>query len=338
MKKLLCDLCSTSSFYKADKKVSDVIIKELSKYTTAQISSNGNIISTFGNQESKKHIMLDAHYDQIGFVVTHIEKGFIKIANCGGVDVRMLPGLCVKIYGKIPVVGIVCTIPPHLEKNEKELSMDEIVIDTGLSEKKANELIQIGNFVGFEKAPQELLGDRIAAPALDNRVGVAVLLQVIKNLSKEKFDAKITAVFSNCEETTGSGAKTAAYKVNADEAIVIDVSFARQPGVQREKSSELASGPMIGISPSLSSEVYTKLINIAKSQKIKYTVEPMGGRTGTNADYISVSRSGVRTGLISIPIRYMHTPVEVVDVGDIKNSAQLIVKYILSGGTSVESF
>lgn len=336
MKNLLCDLCCASSFYKSDRKVSDVIIRELSKYAKVKSDFNGNIIATMGNFESKKNIMLDAHCDQIGFIVTHIKNGFIKIANCGGVDVRMLPGLRVKIYGNQPVIGIICTIPPHIEKGEKELSIDDIVIDTGLTAEKASSLIEIGDFVGFDESPSILLENRIAAPALDNRVGVATLLQVAKNLSKKKLDCKVTIVFSNCEETTGAGAKTAAYEVNADEAIVVDVSFARQPGIPHSKSAELASGPMIGISPSLSSDVYTKLINIAKNQKIKYNIEPMNGRTGTNADYISISRNGVRTGLVSVPIRYMHTTVEVVDMCDIKNSSKLITKYIVDGGATIE--
>lgn len=337
MKNLLSSLCSRSSFSRTEDNVQDFITKEMSKYAQTHTDQNGNIIATMKNPGATKTLLLDAHYDQIALMVTNIDKGFLKVSNYGGIDVRILPSLQVKIHCKDrDIDGIICSTPPHIKNDVSKIKIEDILIDTGLDEEKAKKLIRIGDVVTFSEKPKALLDNKFSAPALDNRASVSILLQIAKSLSKQKSPYNVTFVFSSCEETTGAGAKTFAYASLADEAIVLDVSFASQPNIPDEKCAKLSSGPMIGVSPTLSSEMYKKLRSLAKKNKIKYSIEPMAGKTGTNADHISITKDGIPTALVSTPLRYMHTPVELVDISDLKNSAKLITKYILEGNDTNE--
>lgn len=337
MKNLLCSLCSKSSFSQTENNVKNFIINEISKYARTYTDQNGNIIATIKNPSSTKTLLLDAHYDQIALMVTNIDKSYLRVANYGGIDVRILPSLQVKIHCKDrDIDGIICSTPPHIQKDVSRIKIDDILIDPGLTEEEAKKLIHIGDIITFSEKPKALLDNKISAPALDNRASVAILLNLAKTLSKHKSKYNITFVFSSCEESTGAGAKTSAYASLANEAIVLDVSFASQPYIPNEKCSKLSSGPMIGVSPTLSSDMYQSLISIAKKNKIKYSIEPMPDKTGTNADHISITKDGIKTALISIPLRYMHTPVELVDISDLKNSVKLITKYILEGNDTNE--
>ncbi|MDQ5983213.1 MAG: putative aminopeptidase YsdC [Eubacteriales bacterium SKADARSKE-1] len=312
-----------------------VVSQELSKYAKVTIDKNKNVIGTMGNLNSKQHIMFDAHLDKIGIIVTNIcENGFLKVANVGGVDCRVLPGSTVKIYGKKVIFGIVCSTPPHLAKNkdDKFLKVDELLIDPGLSKDEAKKLIEPGIYISFGAEPNLLLNNRIAAPGLDNRAGVCALLHCSKILSKEELNCKVSFVLSSGEEINALGAKTGTFAIEPNRAIVVDTSFGTQPELANENKGVLGDGPMIGISPSISNEISNTLIDLAKSEKIPYQFEVMGGKTGTNADSVAISKSGVKTGLVSIPLRYMHTPCEVVDIDDIKNTAKLLASAVLKGG------
>lgn len=305
--------------------------KELAKHCETITDRNGNIIGTMGNMKSRNHIMLEAHMDQIGLVVTNVlEHGFLKVTSCGGMNVKVLPGSRVKIYGTECITGIVCSTPPHLAqgKEDKYPKVEELYIDTGLSTEEAQEKIPLFSYVGFATSSQNLLNNRTAAPALDNRASIASLLHCAKILSKTKLDCKVSFVLSVGEETTGAGAKTASFEFFPQEAIVVDVSFAKQPGIPSENKGELGVGPMIGFSPALSNELSHRLVKLANKNEIPYQYEIMGGKTGTNADNISITKSGIKTGLLSIPIRNMHSPVEVVDLNDIKNTAKLLASYV----------
>lgn len=332
MQNLLFSLCSKSNFSKVEDNLKNFITTEISKYAQTHIDQNGNIITKIKNPEATKTLLLDAHYDQIALMVTDIDKGYLRVANYGGIDARILPSLQVKIHcNDRDIDGIICSTPPHIKKDVSKIKIEDILIDTGLTEEKVKKLIQIGDMVTFSEKPKSLLDNKISAPALDNRVSVAILLQIAKVLSKQKLPYNLTFVFSHCEESTGAGAKTSAYASLADEAIVLDVSFADQPDIPNERCFKLSSGPIIGVSPTLSPDMYNKLMSIAKKNKIKYSIEPMPGKTSTNSDHISTTKDGIPTALISIPLRYMHTPVELVDISDLTNSAKLITKYILEG-------
>ena len=177
------------------------------------------------------------------------------------------------------------------------------------------------------------MGGKITSPALDNRCSIAALIRVAELLSGKELDYKVVILLSAQEETYGSGAMTGAFQIDADEAIVVDVSFANQPDVSGQYGSiELDKGPMIGFSPILNRKMTQKLKSLAEAEEIPFQYEAMSGRTGTNADHISVSKGGVKTAMLSIPERYMHTQVEVIHPEDVERTAKLIALYILSGG------
>ena len=311
----------------------------LKKYTSdVTVDDFGNVIANIGKrEEGKPHIMLDAHIDEIGFIVTYItDEGFLKISNCGGIDRRLLLAQQIEVLcsnGK-KITGIITSTPPHLESDDKKApKLDDIFVDIGMSKENAQKLVSLGDRIIISNEPYTLLGDRITSKCLDDRAGVVTLIQTL-DLLKNKFESlncSLSVVFSSQEETGERGAKTASYKVNPDIAIAVDVSFARVFGESKEKCGEMGKGPMVGVSPSLSKSLSNRLIQIAKDEKIPYQIEVMGGTTGTNADAIGVTRGGVKTATVSIPLKYMHTPVEVISISDIENSARLIAEFLRNG-------
>lgn len=309
--------------------------QELSKYCQeVTVDKNGNVIGRIRVEHPEKHILLDAHLDQIGLVVTSIDgQGFLHVAPCGGMDRRVLMGSPMTVWGKEPLCGIVCCLPPHLTDGEEKIPpVDELCVDIGLTKQQAEELVTAGDVVTFSAEPKRLLGECVTSPALDNRAGAAAVIESARLLSKEELSCNVTFLLSDKEETNTGGAKTAAFSLYPDEAVMVDVSFATQPSVAPEKAAALGKGTMIGISPSLSKEVSDTLAALAGDEEIPHQFEVMGGATGTNADAVTVTRAGIRTGLLSIPQRNMHTSAEVVDLSDIKSTARLLAAYVIHGG------
>lgn len=280
-----------------------------------------NNFTAFKDFNANKTILLEAHLDEVGFVITHIDGGFLTVNSVGSIDAKFLPGQRVTFFGKDKVPGVFCSTPPHLKNGEKEsFEIENLKIDTGL--KDASLFLSVGDFGVFDTSSSLLINDLITAKSLDNRAGVAAVLYAFKNIKKSCYNIKL--LLSSGEEVGLRGAITGAYKNNCDSAICVDVSFADTYGVKKYKTKPLSSGAMVGISPILNRDMSNKLLSLSKNA----TTEIMGGKTGTNADVISCSKEGVKTALISIPLKNMHTPVEIVDVCDIKATADLIIKYL----------
>ncbi len=278
-------------------------------------------------------LMLDAHIDEIALVVTSVSKdGFLTVSKAGGFDLRTLPGQTVTIHGREKFRGVFCSTPPHLSSGE--ISYDDISalkIDTLLGQKAAD-LISVGDFVTLNATPCELLGGRVSGKALDDRAGVCVLLELARRLKSKSLPINVAFVLSDAEELGLRGSKTATFRLSPDEAVAIDVTFGAAPDVSSDEGGKLGGGPMVGISPVLDGKISRRLIDIAKQEAIPYQCEVMGRSTGTNSDVIGVSRGGVRTGLLSIPLRNMHTAAEVIDLKDIVSTCDILERYILSGG------
>ena len=308
---------------------SDIAFDMLSKYTNA--SKNGvNVIGKIKG-ESDYTLMLEAHIDEVGFIVTDVDDGgFLTVKNCGGIDLRMLPSKTVIIHGKEKVKGVFCATPPHLGGPKEYDDISVLKIDTLLGE-KAKDVISVGDFVTFNTKACELQKGRITGKSLDNRAGVVCLLELAKRLQGKTLPFNIVFAFTDAEELGNRGAITSSFDVSPDEAIVIDVSFADAPDVPSNECGKLGGGAMIGMSPVLDKSISRKLVSIAKENNLPYQTEVMGSRTGTNGDVISVSKSGVKTGLVSIPLRNMHTDCEIIDIKDIENICELLEKYILGG-------
>lgn len=343
VKDIIFDLCKTSGVSGSEEPTAKLCVEMLSKYADVKIDDNGNVIAFFGNLNADKTILLDAHLDRIGLIVTQInEQGFVKVDACGGIDIRTLLDTALVTSSDENnnfITGVVCCSPPHLASGneDKATPMDKIWVDFGLPKNEVEKYIKIGDTLTFKTEPKELLNNRITASALDNRCSIAALIkcaELIYNCKKE-LKYRVAILLSVQEETYGTGAKTGAFSINADESIVVDVSFASQPDISGQYSGvELNKGGMICISPILNREMTNKLISLAKEKNIPFQYEPISATTGTNADHISVTREGVKTALVSIPQRYMHTPYEVIDISDVENTAKLIAEYIISGGVS----
>ena len=302
----------------------------LGRYMSVSTDRLGNVL---GRKEGKgKHILLDAHMDRIGFIVRGIdEKGFVLFDKCGGIDVRTLIGNEVEIFAKEKLFGVICSTPPHLSDGDKKLpEISKIAIDIGMSRDEALKLISPGDRGIIRNKPCTLLGDKIASAALDNRAGMAVLIKTVEYLEEKGFDANLTVMFSVQEEVGRRGARTGAFVSQPDETIVVDVSFGYAPGLTKDSSGELGKGPMIGFAAILDRGMTKELVRVAEENGISYQSEAMSRTTGTNADFIPLTASGIRTALVSVPLRSMHTTVEVVSISDIENTAKLIGEYIIA--------
>lgn len=326
---LLESLCYVNGTSGDEKEAALFASEKLSEFMDVSVDKLGNVIGR--NISEGTHFLLDAHIDRIGLVVTAItDEGFLKVGACGGIDVRTLDASEVIVYGTEPVFGVISAIPPHLTKSDDNKASDisDIIIDIGMDKETAEKYITPSDRVIVKPQFNKLLSSRVTGTALDDRAGVASLLLACKILKDKNISPNLTVVFSVCEETTGSGAKTSSFKASADEAIAVDVSFALQPGVAAEESGELSKGPMIGFSSTLDFEMSRMLVSVAEKNEIPYQKEIMGSKTGTNADSIAVSGVGIKMGLVSIPQRNMHTQAEIIDIQDVINTAILIAEYI----------
>ncbi len=314
------------------KEARDLAFDMLSDYCKAEKTDSLTVIG-FLKGESDYTLMLDAHIDQIGFIVTNVDdNGFLTLKNAGGIDIRALPSRRVTVHGSKKVTAVFCATPPHLSKGDTAYEdIADIKLDTALGS-KARDIISVGDYVTFASEPKELLGSRACGRSFDDRTAVACLIAVAERLSKEKLPFNVAFVLSDGEELGLRGIRTASFKIDPQEAIAVDVSFGDGLGINAEECSPLGSGAMIGMAPTLDGEISKKLISLCDNKKIPYTLEVMGGKTGTNADMISVNKEGVKTGVVSIPLRNMHTDCEVVDLKDMESVCDLICQYILSGG------
>ncbi len=295
-----------------------------SLYGKVSADASGSII--IEREGSGKHILLDAHLDTIGFVITEIMEGFVRLSKVGGVDMRTVEGMELTLHGTEDIYGVVCTVPPHLSEGESRVSIDgTCVADIGMSKEDAEKVLSVGDKVSFRNSFEKLGENCVSATYLDDRGGIAVLLKALEYANADK---KITLVCSAQEETGGTGATCAAFNIDADLALAVDVSFAATPDADSKECGKMNGGAMIGYSPILSREYSELLVSLAKENDIPYQKEIMSGRTGTNADHITISKGGIPSALVSLPQRYMHTPVETVDVRDIENCAKLIARFI----------
>jgi len=278
-------------------------------------------------------LLLEAHIDEIGFTVTQIDdNGFLRVAPCGGVDNRALSAAPITVLTDPPCNGVFCATPIHLAKDDAPLTeLTERGVDVGMSVEEAKARIPIGTRAVFAAHFEELLNDRVCSKALDNRAGVAAILYALSLLKGQSLPFNVVVAFCVQEELGLRGAKTAAYGIRPDAAIVVDVSFAHTPDADKASCGILGGGVMLGISPILDKTMTDSLRDLAEKQTLPLQCEVMGETTGTNADAVSVTADGVSTALLSIPLRYMHTPAEVISLRDVETVARLITTFVAEG-------
>ncbi|MCI5911677.1 MAG: M20/M25/M40 family metallo-hydrolase [Oscillospiraceae bacterium] len=331
IEKILKEFCNADGVSGDEKGIAEKACKALEKYCRNVRYYKGNVIAEFGSEKEKAtNILIDAHMDQVGLQVTAItEKGFIKADGVGGIDSRLLPAQRVVIHGKEDIKGVVSTLPPHLISGDKKVAaVNETVIDTGYSYEELKKIVSLGDFISYDMPFRNLKGEYVASPALDDRCGMAAIVYALDLLKKEKLDTKVTVMFSRQEELGEIGAATGCFEINPDIALEVDVSFAVTNDDNPLECGKFEEGAMIGYSPSLSREISDKLKETAEKKNIPYQIEVMTGLTSTNADRFSVCRGGVKACTVSIPLRYMHTPSEVISIKDIEYTGKLLAEFV----------
>lgn len=292
--------------------------------------NNGTYIFTKNaTREGAPRIMLDAHMDEVGMLVTEVlEGGFLKVTPIGGLDTRILQAADVTIYGKEELYGVIVSTPPHLRDGNNSLpTVNDLMIDTGLSKEEAEKLIPVGTPVGYRHRITELKNNRLAGKGFDDKICAVAAIEAVDLLSKTDFDGEITLLLSAGEEVSRA-VVTAAYRVMPDHAIVLDVACAYVPGSESKDKSTVGDGPQISISAVTDVGFTKKLIAFARDRELKHTVcvEAMG--TGTNANDIPLVSTGISTALVSIQLKNMHTYNEVISLDDVEDTAVLLARFI----------
>lgn len=291
----------------------------------------GNLIAVRRcGKPGAKSLLLDAHMDEIGFIVTAVEDGFLKFENIGGVDPRMLPAREVRILTEPPLYGIIDTMPPHLLKDEdmgKTVDADKLFIDIGMSQEEAAKAVLPGTPVVYDGGCEELGSGQLCGKALDDRACAAIILKAFETLSSKDLGVDLFCMISAQEEVGLRGAAVGAWNTAPDYAVVVDVTHAKTPD-GKDVLTEAGKGVAIGIGPNMNNAMVKALFRVAEEQGIAFQPEVCpGGYSGTNTTAIQVSRQGVATALLSLPLKYMHTPLETAYVEDMNAVYELIVAY-----------
>ena len=280
--------------------------------------------------------LLAAHMDRIGFLVKMVEPGgYLRLTELGGFDARTLLGKEVVVHSKTPMVAVFGTKAPHLQRpgeSDRVIPVDELYLDTGRPEREVRRKVPIGTPVTLRQPPVSLLGGRIAAPAMDDRAGIVVLLGTLERLSRDRPGWDVVAVATVEEEFASIclGARTATESIDPQLGIAIDVSHGDMPGAREGEAFPLGSGPSLCVGGNIHPKVVEGLRGSARTLGMAVTTEacPMG--SSTDAMDIQIARQGVPTAVIGIPCRYMHTAIETVEPRDVDHCAQLLAHYLVA--------
>jgi endoglucanase len=333
LKEKIIELCSVSSPAGFESEVGEKIAAMLYRCTDEmRIDPMGNVLAVKRSNKPEAPVMLiDAHMDEVGFIVTGQEEGFLKFSTIGGVDPRMLPAREVNIMSDPPLFGVIACLPPHVltaEEREKAVEVKNLYIDAGLTAEEAERLVPPGTPGTFRGEPEMLAGDSLCSKALDDRSCVAIMIEVAERLKNEDLSMDVVYMASVQEELGCRGAIAGAFSAAPDWCIALDVTHAETPDA-KEEVMKFGGGAAIGIGPNMDRKMTAELRATAAKNGLESQLEVMSGLTGTDAWPIQVSREGVRTAVVSLPLKYMHSPVEVIKLSDAKNVADLVTAYIL---------
>jgi endoglucanase len=287
--------------------------------------------ATDGNPQGR--VMLAAHMDAIGLMVSGYSENLLRVTSVGGIDPRILPGQMVKVHGKKDLPGIAVLLPDRLVTEvhrEKSPVLERIFIDTGLNASELKEAVEVGSLVSFATPPTKMEGGYLAGHSLDNRASVAALTLCLKELLTQKTSWDVWAVATVQEEETLGGALTSAFAIEPNLALVVDVTFGKGPGATDHRAFPLGKGVTIGVGSNIHPSLEKRLKALADEAQIPYATEILPTSSGTDAITLQVSRNGVPCEVIGIPLRYMHTPVEEVALADIESAGRLMAKFISS--------
>ncbi len=284
--------------------------------------------------EPRRRIMLCAHMDEIGLIVKDIDRGFLKVGHMGGIDDRTLPGLAVIVHGRQPLKGVVGLPPLHMlsaDQHGHYPKLSDLVIDVGLPADQVAELVSVGDVITMD-TPIFDLQDRLAGKAIDDRACLAALTACLDALQSRKHVWDVLAVASVQEEVGSWGARTEAYRLAPDLAIALDVTFALQPGVSDGAYKLGGGGPPISLGANFHPALYDAINAAAERLEMTLEPDPLPDHSGTDAWPIQISRDGIPTALLNIPIRNMHSTIETVDMHDVQRTGRLLAEFIAGLG------
>jgi putative aminopeptidase FrvX len=312
----------------------------------AEVSTDGIGSSIARVGDAAPLLAVVGHIDEIGLAVTHIdENGFLWFVSIGGWDPQILVGQRVEIRTRDGIVpGVVGRKPVHLldpDQRKKVVELKSLHIDVGAADRdEAAEMIRIGDPVVIAGEPFAVAGERLVSRAMDNRLGSYIALEALRRCHERgTLRGSFAAVAAVQEEIGSKGALTTSFSLQPDLAIAVDVTHATDaPGIDEKEQGRhhLGSGPVIGRGATLSPHIFEMLAETAEKNDIPYTIEASGRATHTDADAIEIARAGIPAGLVSIPLRYMHSPVEVVDLGDVEATIELLAAFASTIGPDLD--
>jgi endoglucanase len=287
--------------------------------------------------EPRPSLMLAAHMDAIGLMVAQIEDGFLRIAPIGGVDPRILPGQAVFVHatldGKRDLPGVI--VMPHTrllppDEGNGVVDIPHLFVDVGLLPSKVASLVRVGDLVSFGTEAVEMSAETVSGHSIDNRASVAALTLCLQELGPRSNNWDVWAAATVQEEINFSGASTSAFQLRPDLAIAIDTTFAKGPGANDWQTFPLGKGPTFGLGPNIHPYLFKRFKELAERLEIPYATEIMPTSSGTDGMGTQVTAEGIPTFVMSIPIRYMHTPVEMVMLKDIQRAGRLLTEFVAS--------
>lgn len=320
----LCTCTAPSGFEGPAAAVAAELLRPL--VDEVSIDRMGNVL---GVRRSKTpgapKLLLDAHLDEIGLIVTGVEDGFLRFRSIGGVDPRMLPGRELVVLTDPPLRGLVAC-PAGGDEN-KSVPLNELYVDVGLSQEEAERAVPVGTPMVYRAGCFPLGEDQMCGKSMDDRACFVTLLRAAELLRDKELDVELHILGSTREEVSGAGAVVGTWAVAPDFCVAVDVTHGKTPDGPADKTFALGGGPAIGVGPNMTRWMTERMIAKAREHSIPYQLEIMSGHTGTNGWEMQISREGVATSVLSLPLKYMHTPVETLSLADMEGVAQLLAAF-----------
>lgn len=321
----LCTCTAPSGFEGPAAAVAAELLRPL--VDEVSIDRMGNVL---GVRRSKTpgapKLLLDAHLDEIGLIVTGVEDGFLRFRSIGGVDPRMLPGRELVVLTDPPLRGLVAC-PAGGDEN-KSVPLNELYVDVGLSQEEAERAVPVGTPMVYRAGCFPLGEDQMCGKSMDDRACFVTLLRAAELLRDRELDVELHIMGSTREEVSGAGAVVGTWAVAPDFCVAVDVTHGKTPDGPADKTFALGGGPAIGVGPNMTRWMTERMIAKAREHGIPYQLEIMSGHTGTNGWEMQISREGVATSVLSLPLKYMHTPVETLSLADMEGVAQLLAAFV----------
>ena len=321
----LCTCTAPSGFEAPAAAVAAELLRPL--VDEVSIDRLGNVL---GLRRSKTpgapKLLLDAHLDEIGLIVTGVEDGFLRFRSIGGVDPRMLPGRELVVLTDPPLRGLVAC-PAGGDEN-KSVPLNELYVDVGLSQEEAERAVPVGTPMVYRAGCFPLGEEQMCGKSMDDRACFVTLLRAAELLRDKELDVELHILGSTREEVSGAGAVVGTWAVAPDFCVAVDVTHGKTPDGPADKTFDLGGGPAIGVGPNMTRWMTERMIAKAREHSIPYQLEIMSGHTGTNGWEMQISREGVATSVLSLPLKYMHTPVETLSLADMEGVAQLLAAFV----------